>query len=65
MCGGVIIADPENPAEAVLAHTRSQRHQAARHGRPTRLCESCRMARIPAWRSLCHFCARSAEAVAA
>lgn len=35
LCGGVIVADPADPAAAVLAHVRSDRHRAAQGARPT------------------------------
>lgn len=61
MCGGVIVADPQDPGAAVLAHVRSDRHRAAQGVRVTRMCQGCRMVTIPAWRDLCHGCRRTAE----
>ena len=62
MCGGVIVADPEDPAEAVLTHIRGLRHRTARGRAMLRRCEHCRMVTIPAWRQLCHYCVRTIQA---
>jgi hypothetical protein len=32
LCGGVIVADPDDPGPAVLAHVQTPRHRAARLG---------------------------------
>lgn len=61
MCGGVIVADPAEPAAAVLAHVRSDRHRAAQGARTTHPCQECRLVTIPAWRDLCHGCRRQRE----
>ena len=61
MCGGVIVADPADPAAAVLAHVRSDRHRSARGTCTTRRCPVCRSVTIPAWRDLCHGCRRQRE----
>lgn len=57
MCGGTIVADPNDPAAAVLRHTRTDRHVMARG--PRKRCGRCRMAVIPGHRSLCHYCTRT------
>ena len=62
MCGGVILADPDVPGPAVLAHVRTDRHRMAQGTRPTRTCRECRMVTIPAWRDRCHGCTRTAVA---